>query len=97
MIELATVYKKMSLTETKAEIEELHNDSSMMLDEYKTVDINNILSLENEFDDRILGHGEAIYIPLKEKVYSFCLYAATQDINRCSQEFDKFLETVSID
>lgn len=38
----------------------------------------------------------SIYIPANDKLYFFGVFSNIQDQERCSTEFDKFLETVSI-
>ena len=41
-------------------------------------------------------YGIGIHIPIKGEFYEILLDAYIEDKERCSQEFDKFLETVSI-
>ncbi len=58
--------------------------------------MNNYYGIKNVFESEKFGLGTSIYIPIKNKVYGFHLVWASDEKERCVQEFDKFLETVSI-
>lgn len=70
-------------------------------DEFEEITINNYRGLKNSFELVAWGFeklesGISIYIPLRNKVYGFHLTWGPEDKERCVQEFNKFLETVSI-
>jgi len=95
-IETAVVYKEMNFDGLKEEIKEIHAGLGILSEEMETITINNQQAFKNTFDSKSLGPGMAIYFLGKNKTYSFALYWASDDKERCIEEFDKFLETVSI-
>lgn len=95
--EIAVGYKKMSFVEIKAEIEELHKSLIMKSDEFEIIKMDGGSALKNTFDCIDLGSSTATYVPRGNKLYALSISAGPQDVERCSQEFDKFLETILID
>jgi len=91
------IYKKMSFDEIKKEIKDIHFGLGIKSDEFEEIEINNRKALKNSFDSTRIGPGISIYIPDKNKVYNFAVYWGPQDKDRCIQEFNNFLETVSIE
>lgn len=97
VIEVAIIYEKMSFDEIKEEVKQLHDDPDTKLDEFEMINIKNLSALKNKFENEILGHAVAVYIPNESLVYSFCIYTAPEDIEKCSQEFNMFLENIVIE
>ena len=64
--------------------------------EFKDIIVNNHPALKTIFDSQKVGSGIIINIPLNGKVYIFNLIFGPDEKERCIQEFDKFLETISI-
>ena len=98
-IEIAVVYnkyKKMDLEEIEKEVKTLQWALQIKSEEFEKVTINNWQALKNTFESEELGSVISIYILLKNKLYNVGLYFAPNEKERCVQEFDKFLETVSI-
>ena len=95
-IEMAVVYKKMDFEDIKKEIEEVHS-ILVKPDKFELTTINNRQALKNTFDSIISGQGFAVYFSQKNKLYSFCLYWEPDKEEKCVEEFDEFLKTVSID
>ncbi len=95
-IEAAVVYKKMNFDEIKEEIKEIHAGLGIKSEKFEMVTINNRQVLKNTFDSKFLGPGMAVYFINKNKLYNFVVYWAFEDKERCIQDFNKFLETVSI-
>ena len=95
-IETAVIYKKMNFNILKEEIKELHAGLGMKSEEFEIVTINNRQVLKNTFDTKFIGPGIGIYFLNKNKLFSFAVYWAPEEKERCIQEFNKFLETVSI-
>ncbi len=95
-IETAVVYGEINFDSLKEEIKELHLGLGIKFEEFEIVTINNRETLKNTFDSKFLGPGVGIYFLNENKFYSFAIYWAPDDKERCIQEFDKFLETVSI-
>jgi len=95
-IEATVVYKKMDFDEIKKEIKELHAGLGIKSEEFEIVTINNRQVLKNTFDSKFIGPGIGAYFINKNKIYSFGVYWAPEEKERCIQEFDKFLATVSI-
>lgn len=95
-IEIAVVYKKMDFEEIIKEIKDIHTGLGIKSEEFEIITINGQQALRNTFDSLLLGPGIATYFTQKNKLYSFCLYWALDEKEKCVQEFDIFLETASI-
>jgi len=96
-IEVAVAYKEVNFDEIKKEIEEVHVGIGIKSEKFETVTINDHKALKNTFDSVSLGPGISVYFSQKNKLYSFVIYWGLDEKERCTQEFDKFLETVSIE
>jgi len=94
--EISVVYKKMNFEEIKEKVKVLHWGLRIKSEEFEIVTINGWQSLKNNFESETLGSVMSIYIPIKNKLYDFDLYWGPDEKERCFQEFNKFLETVSI-
>ncbi|MCD6178118.1 hypothetical protein J7K03_02630 [bacterium] len=97
MIEIAVIYKSMSIDELEEKIREMHTGPTVESDKIFSAKINHIHSLRNEFLDKVLGYGNAVYIPTQNKVYSICIYSNSQDAKACNETFNKFLDTLSFE
>ena len=95
-IEGAVVYKQMNFDEIKEEIKKFHAVFGITSEEFEMITINNRQVLKNTFDSKFLGPSIGIYLLNKNKFYNFSIYWAPEEKEKCVQEFDKFLETVSI-
>jgi len=95
-MESAVVYKKFDLDELKGEIKEIHAGLGIKSEEFEIITINGRQALKNTFDSKFIGPGMAIYFFNKNKLYSFAVYWAPDEKEKCIQGFNKFLETVSI-
>jgi len=95
-IETVVTYKKLSLEEIKKGAEEVHWMLIPTLDEFEKITVNNKEALENKWESKSKGPMISIYIPIDNKVYTFTLTWAQEEKERCTQEFNKFLETVLI-
>ncbi len=96
-IDVSVVYKKMGFEEIKDEVKRIHWGIDIKSEEFEEITINDYPALRNTFDSEILGSVMSIYIPIKNKLYDFDLYWAPDEKENCTQEFYKFLETISID
>jgi len=96
-IEVAVGYKKTNFEEIKKEIEEIHKGLVIKFDKTEIIELHGKSVLKNSFDCVELGPSVNLYSVFENQFHGFSVYAASEDIERCSQEFDKFLETVSID
>ena len=92
----AVIYKKMDFNKIKEEIKEIHAGLGIFSEEFEIITINNQEVLKNTFDSKFIGPSIGIYFLGEDKTYSFALYWNSDEKERCVQEFDKFLETVSI-
>jgi len=95
MIEVAMAYRKTNFEEIEKEVEELHKALIMKYDKFEEIKINGKSALKNTFDCTELGPSVDIYI-LVNYLYGAGVSMASQDIERCSEEFDEFLKEVSI-
>jgi len=96
VIGTAVIYKKMDFDEVKEEIKEIHAGLGILSEELEIITINNRQALKNTFDSKFIGPSIGVYFLNKNKLYSFALYWAIDEKERCIQEFDSFLETISI-
>ncbi|MDO8435788.1 MAG: hypothetical protein Q7S82_00155 [bacterium] len=97
IIEISVVYKKMNFEEIEKEVRAIHWGLRIKSEEFEEVTVNNRSALKNTFDSGVLGSAIIVYIPSRNKLYDFDLYWALDEKEKCIQEFDKFLETASID
>jgi hypothetical protein len=97
IIHTQVLYQKMSFEEIEKEARYTHYMMGQKFEEFEEISINKNKALKNIFDTEDSGQGVGIYLPKKDKVYSFYLFWALDDERKCIQEFDKFLETVVID
>ena len=95
-IDVALVYREFSFEELKEEIKEMHAGLGILSEEFEIITINNQQVLKNIFNSKFIGPGIGIYFFGKNKTYSFALYWAPDEKERCIQEFDSFLEAISI-
>jgi hypothetical protein len=95
-IETAVAYKKMSFDEIKKEIKEIHAGLGIKSEEFEITTIDGQQALKNTFDSVVLGPGINICFSNRNKLYSFGVCWGLDEEEKCVQEFDKFLETVSI-
>ncbi len=97
LLRTVVIYKEANLDQIKKETKIDHLlMGAIKYDEFEEIAINNYPGLKNTFDFEKLGSGVSIYIPIKNKVYSFHLNWAFDEKEKCLQEFDKFLENISI-
>jgi len=95
-IETAVVYKKMNFEEIIKEIKDIHTGLGIKSEEFEEITINNRQALKNTFDSVVIGSGINVCFSNKNKLYSFGVCWVPSEKEKCVQEFDKFLETVSI-
>lgn len=96
-IEISTVYREMNFAEIEEEAKAIHWGLQTKSEEFEEITVGNYRALQNTFDSEILGPVVTIYIPKGGKLYDFSLYFAVDEKKRCIQEFDKFLETISVE
>jgi len=96
LIQTNVVYKKMDFGQIKEEVKYTHYWLGKIADEFEEITIKNHPALKNTFDTQKAGPGIGIYIPIKNKGCAFYLYWGLGEKESCLQEFNKFLETVSI-
>ncbi len=95
-VETSIIYKKMNFDEIKEKVKVIHWGLHIRSEEFEEITIKNLRALKNTFDSEALGSSMCIYIPQENKVYDFDLYWAPDEKETCAQEFNKFLETISI-
>jgi len=96
IIEVATAYKKTNFEEIKKEIEEAHKSLIMKSDEFEMIEVNGKPALKNISNSMDIGPSVDIYLLAENKLYGLGISTGPEDIEKCSQEFDKFLETILI-
>ena len=96
VIGVAVTYKKMGPEEIKKEVKAIHMGIGIKSEKFEEIVINKCSVLKNTFDSQILGPAIVDYFLVENKIPEFSVYWASADKERCIQEFNKFLETVSI-
>jgi len=96
LIQANIVYEQMNFEQIKTDAKVNHTILGVESDDFEEITINNYKALKDTFDLTKYGPGIGIYIPIGDKGYAFYLHWGSSDKEDCIQEFDKFLETVSI-
>lgn len=96
MIQSTVVYKKMNFEQIEKEARYTHYMLGRISEEFEKITVNNYQALKNIFDTQQTGPALGIYVPKRDKGYAFYLYWGSDDKEKCIQEFNKFLETISI-
>ena len=98
MIEVVVGYKKMTFDEIEEYIKEGHESLVVKSEDiFEIIEVNGIPALKNIFESMELGHLATVYLSVDDILYQISIVSSGQDINQCSQEFDKFLENISIE
>ncbi|NQU82412.1 MAG: hypothetical protein HQ539_00485, partial [Parcubacteria group bacterium] len=92
-IAIAIIYKEMNFEEMEEEINDMHFGLGVKSEKFETITINNQQALKNTYDTVFMGKGTAIYIPNKNKFYSFATYAGPKNEEKCLQDFDEFINS----
>ena len=95
-IEIAINYKKMSFEEIEQDAKEIYTRLVLINQRFEKIMIDDKEALKNIVDTETTGPMIGVYVPIVDKVYSFTFIWASDEEEKCVQEFDKFLETVSI-
>jgi hypothetical protein len=86
-----------TLDELQKELQAQHTEIyTINRDEFIETEIAGQKTLKNILDTAEGGYAVSIYIIFNNKLYIFSVMSNSQNAEKCSQEFDKFLETVSI-
>lgn len=86
-----------SLKDLEERIKEAHQSFGLETwGSFETVEIDHNQALKNMLVSSLLGHYMGVFIPFNGKVYGFGVYSGEEYKERCAQEFNKFLETISI-
>jgi len=96
IIHTSVIYEKIDFTQLKLQAKYNLALLDVKSEEFEEVVISHYQALKTTADTEKIGAILGIDIPYKDKVYSFSLLFASDDKNNCVQEFNKFLETVSI-
>jgi len=92
-------YIKTDLDTLKKFIEADFSESSLItkLDESSTIKVSNYSALRNKYQVEKFGMGHiSVDFPSKDKLYKIAFSSPIGERERCEVEFNKFLETVSI-
>jgi len=95
-VEVAVIYRQTNFDEIKKEVEESHIGLSIQSEEFEIITINNRQTLKDTFESKFIGPSMGVYFLNEDKFYSFAVYWASNDKERCIQEFNNLLKTVSI-
>ncbi len=99
-IEASTDKRTINIEDLKKELEsDVNKWYTVELNTYEIIEIDNYQALKNTFQAQETGYSIAVYIPTAEYLYSFAVYPSYpyfQYEEKCSQEFNEFLKTVSI-
>jgi len=96
IIHVGVIHKEIDLAKLKLEVRYNLALLGVKSEEFEEVTINNYPALKTTADTQKLGNSIGIDIPYKNRLYSFFLLLASDEKENCVQEFNKFLETISI-
>lgn len=96
IIHASVVYEEMDFTYLKLQAKYNLALLDVESEEFEEVMISNYQALKTTADTQKIGPAIGIDIPYKDKTYSFLLIFTPDDKDKCIQEFNEFLETVSI-
>lgn len=96
IVHISVIYEEMDFTYLKLQAKYNLALLNVKSEEFEEIVINNYHALKIIADTQKIGPAIGIDIPHKNKTYSFLLIFAPDDKNNCIQEFDRFLETISI-
>jgi len=87
----------------KTTLEKLQQDTKEELEwytvkknEYSIIDVSGYKAVKNIFESEEMGYSIGVYIPTETKLFSFIMYPAEKDLEKCIQYFDNFLKTIVI-
>ena len=95
-IEITINYKKLNFEEIEQDVKEIYGRLEIIDQKFEKIIVDNKEALKNDVDTKSAGPMVGVYVPLDDKVYSFTLIWGQDEKEKCIQEFDKFLETISI-
>lgn len=95
-IEIKINYKKLSFEEIEQDVKEIYRRLGLIDQKFEMVMVANKKALKNIVETETKGPMTGIYIPAKDKVYSFTLVWAPDEKEKCTEQFAHFLGTVSI-
>lgn len=97
-IQASIEYKKLSFADIKTESRYSFALMNMKSINFEETTINNYPALKITFDlkEEGLGIGKSVSIPINNKVYGFSILWGPNEKEKCIEEFDTFLETISI-
>jgi len=95
-IEIAINYKKLNFEEIEQDVKEIYWRLEVTDQKFERIIVDNKEALKNIVNAKRVGPMIGVYIPLSDKVYSFTLIWGPDEKEKCIQEFENFLETISI-
>ncbi len=93
-----------SVSREKTDITKLQNEISFNTSElftvkshqFEIVEVTGIKALKSVLNTFETGYSITVNVPFNDRLYTFIVYAASNYEEKCSQEFNEFLKTVSI-
>ncbi|MCK4781615.1 hypothetical protein KAS79_01675 [Candidatus Parcubacteria bacterium] len=100
-IDIEVEQRKVDINKIEEEIDSYTLGYLSANNEIITVDNRQALKSSEELSESLNLYHVMVFVPYnnlfcEDKIYSFGLFSNLKDKERCSQEFDKFLETISI-
>lgn len=95
-IEIGINYKKLSFEEIEQSAKEIYLRLGATDQTFERTKVGDKEALKNIVNTQYAGPMIGIYVPVIDKIYSFTLIWGPDEKEKCIQEFNKFLETVSI-
>lgn len=96
MIHVSVTYEEMDFSSLRLQAKYNLALLGVKSEELEEVMVKNYRALRTTADTQKIGSAMGIDIPYGDKTYSFLLIFASDDKNNCIQEFNQFLETISI-
>ncbi|MFA5643784.1 MAG: hypothetical protein WC949_04455 [Candidatus Paceibacterota bacterium] len=98
LIEVGVAYKDYDLDSIRLEALSYRNVIEGATSSLESTSVNNISAIKQILEAPSVGKVNIVHTPKNGKVYNFTVYLPTDQNNQpsCSEDFGKFLETVSI-
>ncbi len=95
-IEIRINYKKLTFEEIEQSAKEIYLRLGAIDQKFERTRVDDKEALKNIVNTQYAGPMIGIYVPVSDRIYIFTLIWGAEEKERCGLEFDKFLETISI-
>jgi len=95
-VEIGINYKKLNFEEIEQDAKEIYTRLVLIDQRFERTRVDDKEALKNIVNTQYTGPMVGIYVPVNDKVYSSTLIWNLNEKEECMEQFNEFLETVSI-